>query len=302
MPAETDYRDETQAPTREEIDGTSGPVLLEFGTTWCGHCRALAPRVAEHLALHPEVRHFKVEDGPGPAPGALVPGADVAQLRLPARRPGGEPARPPEPRPARGGVREAGRVGSATPRRVDVRPYRLAAFRDALRAARLLQEAESGRRIDHRHRRPAEADGVAGHDQVASGGFGRGGAHGVLEVGPPEREGPPQDRLVRRSHAERREHGLDGPPRRGRSLSPAARGRRASSRHAPAPAHPRSFVRRPPRASPPLPPAGGGPGARRGRCSDRRAAHGTSAPGTVGRQPGRGSRPSAPPAAGRGEA
>ena len=65
MAAETDYRDETHAPTREAIDGSSGPVLLEFGTTWCGHCRALAPRVAEHLALHPEVRHFKVEDGPG---------------------------------------------------------------------------------------------------------------------------------------------------------------------------------------------------------------------------------------------
>ena len=65
MAAETEYRDETQAPTREEIDRTSGPVLLEFGTTWCGHCRALAPRVAEHLDRLPEVRHIKVEDGPG---------------------------------------------------------------------------------------------------------------------------------------------------------------------------------------------------------------------------------------------
>lgn len=65
MPAETEYRDETRAPSREEIDRTPGPVLLEFGTAWCGFCRGLAPRVALLLDRHPEVRHLKVEDGPG---------------------------------------------------------------------------------------------------------------------------------------------------------------------------------------------------------------------------------------------
>jgi thioredoxin 1 len=65
MPAETRYRDEPEAPAREQIDRGRGPVLLEFGTAWCGHCRALAPRVAELLERHPEVAHVKVEDGPG---------------------------------------------------------------------------------------------------------------------------------------------------------------------------------------------------------------------------------------------
>jgi thioredoxin 1 len=61
----TPYIPEDQAPSRDEVNGIAGPVLVEFGTDWCGHCRALAPEVARHLAAHPEVRHVKVEDGPG---------------------------------------------------------------------------------------------------------------------------------------------------------------------------------------------------------------------------------------------
>jgi thioredoxin 1 len=43
----------------------AGPVLLEFGSAWCGFCRALAPRVTALLDQHPQVKHIKVEDGPG---------------------------------------------------------------------------------------------------------------------------------------------------------------------------------------------------------------------------------------------
>lgn len=43
----------------------AGPVLLEFGTGWCGFCRASAPHVAALAARHPDVRHIKIEDGPG---------------------------------------------------------------------------------------------------------------------------------------------------------------------------------------------------------------------------------------------
>jgi thioredoxin 1 len=51
------------------VDRTPGLVLLEFGTQWCGHCLALAPRVASMLAKHPTVQHIKVADGPGQALG-----------------------------------------------------------------------------------------------------------------------------------------------------------------------------------------------------------------------------------------
>ena len=60
-----DYLAETQAPTREEIDRTKGLMVLEFGTDWCGFCRAAAPQVESLVRRHPEVKHLKVEDGPG---------------------------------------------------------------------------------------------------------------------------------------------------------------------------------------------------------------------------------------------
>jgi thioredoxin 1 len=52
-------------PTREEIDRTDGPLLLEFGASWCPHCQALAPTLARLLEAYPAIRHVKVEDGPG---------------------------------------------------------------------------------------------------------------------------------------------------------------------------------------------------------------------------------------------
>ena len=56
-------------PTRAEIDALAGPALLEFGTGWCGHCRATQAPLAAALAQHPGVPHIRVEDGPGRALG-----------------------------------------------------------------------------------------------------------------------------------------------------------------------------------------------------------------------------------------
>jgi thioredoxin 1 len=61
----TAYIPSADAPTRDEIDHAQGLVLLEFGTDWCGICRALAPHVESLVQKHSQVRHLKVEDGPG---------------------------------------------------------------------------------------------------------------------------------------------------------------------------------------------------------------------------------------------
>jgi thioredoxin 1 len=54
-----------EAPSREEVNSFEGPVLLEFGTGWCGYCRAIVPLVSDLLAKYPDVHHIKVEDGSG---------------------------------------------------------------------------------------------------------------------------------------------------------------------------------------------------------------------------------------------
>lgn len=95
---DTPYLSPDETPGREEVDRLPGAVLLEFGTEWCGHCHALAPVIARLLQAHPEVRHVKVEDGPGRPLGRsfrvrlwpnlvfLKDGATVRQLARPSHQ------------------------------------------------------------------------------------------------------------------------------------------------------------------------------------------------------------------------
>lgn len=69
MSAPKPYLSAIEAPARAEVEALPGLTLLEFGTDWCGHCRAAQPALAEALSQHTQWRHIKVEDGPGQALG-----------------------------------------------------------------------------------------------------------------------------------------------------------------------------------------------------------------------------------------
>jgi thioredoxin 1 len=60
---------ETLQPERAAIDARSGVSAIDFGTNWCGYCKAAEAHIDRALAQYPEIAHVKVEDGPGRALG-----------------------------------------------------------------------------------------------------------------------------------------------------------------------------------------------------------------------------------------
>jgi thioredoxin 1 len=52
-------------PARAEVDALEGPTVVEFGSPWCGWCRAAQPAIAEAFDGHPGVRHIKIADASG---------------------------------------------------------------------------------------------------------------------------------------------------------------------------------------------------------------------------------------------
>jgi thioredoxin 1 len=63
----TDYR--STQPTRAEIDAMRGPVVVSFGTNWCGFCKGAEPLITEAFTEYPDIPHLQVEDGKGLALG-----------------------------------------------------------------------------------------------------------------------------------------------------------------------------------------------------------------------------------------
>ena len=53
------------APDRAEVDALPGAVIIEFGVDWCPHCQGAQPFIEAALGGYPDLRHLKVEDGPG---------------------------------------------------------------------------------------------------------------------------------------------------------------------------------------------------------------------------------------------
>ena len=56
---------EAVEPTRAEIDALSGSAVIEFGAPWCGFCIAAQPLLMSAFSNYANVRHIKIEDGPG---------------------------------------------------------------------------------------------------------------------------------------------------------------------------------------------------------------------------------------------
>lgn len=54
-----------EQPQRDDIDATSGPLVLAFGTEWCGFCLAADRYISPALADQAQVPVIGVEDGPG---------------------------------------------------------------------------------------------------------------------------------------------------------------------------------------------------------------------------------------------
>ena len=83
--------------TREQVDALPGATVLQFGTDWCGYCRAAEDPIESVLGGADDLRRILVEDGKGRPLGRsyqvklwptlvfLVDGVEVARVVRPWR-------------------------------------------------------------------------------------------------------------------------------------------------------------------------------------------------------------------------
>jgi thioredoxin 1 len=84
--------------TRAEADARPGVTVLQFGTDWCGYCRAADPLIDEALSGLASEHRILIEDGPGrplgrsyrvklwPTVIVLVDGSEAARVVRPRGR------------------------------------------------------------------------------------------------------------------------------------------------------------------------------------------------------------------------
>jgi thioredoxin 1 len=63
MATQTAYS--SHAPSRADVDALPGVTVIEFGTDWCGYCQGAQASIIKAFGPHADVRHLKIEDGPG---------------------------------------------------------------------------------------------------------------------------------------------------------------------------------------------------------------------------------------------
>lgn len=63
MPYDPDYHED--APTKDDIQQTTGKVVLDFGANWCPYCQELSPSLQSLLSGADNVQHIRVADGKG---------------------------------------------------------------------------------------------------------------------------------------------------------------------------------------------------------------------------------------------
>lgn len=57
------YQDEE--PSVTEVESFTGPVVIEFGNSWCGFCQAAHLFISTAMSEHPQVKHIRIADGRG---------------------------------------------------------------------------------------------------------------------------------------------------------------------------------------------------------------------------------------------